>query len=224
MSEYPERANFRIPGTGGPVSGAPTAVPAGASFVASYRARLRTAGNLTLAWLVAIWGVFLLNLFSGGYLNSFGIRPLDTAFLPAIASAPFLHSGFAHIMGNTTVGSVAAFLIGLSGKRTFLGVTFICIIVAGTGTWLLGGAGTNHIGASGVVYGWVSYLVVRGFYNRSPGQIIVGTVMLFAFSGMIHGFWPQAGLSWQGHLFGAIGGVIAGATIGSMPRRSGGGS
>ncbi|MBI8988748.1 rhomboid family intramembrane serine protease [Corynebacterium sp. CCM 8863] len=169
--------------------------------------------RLTIGWVIAIWGVFLLNILSGGYLNSFGIRPLDPAFLPTILSAPFLHADFAHIMGNTTVGVVAAFLIGLSGKRTFFEVTMICMVVGGLGAWLLGGVGTNHIGASGVVYGWMSYLMVRGFYNRSLGQILVGVILVFSFSGMVYGFLPQAGLSWQGHLFGAVGGVIAGATI-----------
>ena len=214
MPRYPDRSAFHIPDPGSAFPGGrPVTTPYPPSPVATGRARLRTSVRLTIGWVVAIWGVFLLNILSGGHLNSFGIRPLDPAFLPAILSAPFLHAGFAHIMGNTTVGVVAAFLIGLTGKRAFFEVTTICMVVGGLGTWLLGGVGTNHIGASGVVYGWMSYLMVRGFYNRSPGQILVGVILVFSFSGMVYGFLPQAGLSWQGHLFGAVGGVIAGATI-----------
>ncbi|MCK7638533.1 rhomboid family intramembrane serine protease [Corynebacterium sp. P7202] len=215
MPQYPDKPGFDLPdpSPGRPGQIPPATTTPGPSPVAAGGTRLRTAMNLTTGWVALIWTVFLLNIISGGHLNSFGIHPLDPTFLPAVLSAPFLHAGFAHIMGNTTVGVVAAFLIGLSGRRAFFEVTAICIIIGGLGTWLLGGVGTNHIGASGVVYGWMSYLVVRGFYNRSPGQIVVGAILVFSFSGMIHGFLPQTGLSWQGHLFGAVGGVVAGATI-----------
>ncbi|MCX7543407.1 rhomboid family intramembrane serine protease [Corynebacterium sp. P5848] len=229
MPQYPDRSAFHVPDSGGTFPwGLPATAPPAPSLLASGRARLSTAVRLTLGWVITIWGVFLLNILSGGYLNSFGIHPLDPAFLPAIVSAPFLHLGFAHIMGNTSVGVAAVFIIGLSGRRTFFEVTVICMVVGGLGTWLLGGVGTNHIGASGLVYGWMSYLMVRGFYNRSLGQIIVGGILLFSFSGMVYGFLPQTGLSWQGHLFGAVGGVIAGATITSddpvrrAPRTRGG--
>ena len=214
MAPHPDRSAFHIPDPGSAFPGGPpAAAPSALSPVAAGRARLRTSVRLTLGWVIAIWVVFLANMLSGGYLNSFGIHPLDPASLPAILSSPFLHAGFGHITGNTTVGVVAAFLIGLSGRRTFFEVTAICMVIGGLGTWLLGGVGTNHIGASGLVYGWMSYLMVRGFYNRSLGQILVGVILVFSFSGMIYGFLPQAGLSWQGHLFGAIGGVVAGATI-----------
>ena len=88
------------------------------------------------------------------------------------------------------------------------------MLIAGVGTWLLGGPGTSHIGASGMVYGWLSYLIVRGIFNRSLTQFLVGLGLGFAYSGLIWGVLPiYEGVSWQGHLFGAIGGIVAGMVI-----------
>ncbi|MFS0469668.1 rhomboid family intramembrane serine protease, partial [Corynebacterium striatum] len=106
------------------------------------------------------------------------------------------------------------FLIGLSGRKAWWEVTIITVLVAGIGTWLLGGPGTSHIGASSLVYGWLAYLIIRGLFNRSFSQTALGVVLGFAYSGLVWGVLPvYEGVSWQGHLFGAIGGVIAGMTI-----------
>jgi len=87
-------------------------------------------------------------------------------------------------------------------------------VVGGAGTWLFGGVGTNHIGASGLIYGWLGYLGIRGFANRSVWQIVMGLFLAFSYSGLIWGVLPtDTGVSWQGHLFGGIGGVLAGMVI-----------
>ena len=119
-------------------------------------------------------------------------------------------------MSNSLPGALFCFLIGWSGRRVWWEVTLITTVVAGLGTWLLGGAGTSHIGASGLVYGWLAYLVVRGIFNRSLLQIILGIILGFSYSGLIWGVLPVSeGVSWQGHLFGALGGVLAGMFISS---------
>lgn len=171
--------------------------------------------RFALLYVVAIWAVFLVNsgLF-GGNLNYFGIHPLDPSSLWGIITAPLLHANMEHLISNSIPGAVFAFLIGFSGRRVFWEVTVIVVIVAGVGTWLFGGAGTNHIGASGVVYGWLAYLVLRGIFNRSLSQIITGAVLGFFYSGLVLGLLPGTpGVSWQGHLFGAVGGVLAGLCI-----------
>ncbi|APT92005.1 membrane protein [Corynebacterium phocae] len=177
--------------------------------------RLRAGGTLAAAYLVLEWAVHLLNtLIFGGNLVVFGIRPLDFSGIWGIFAAPLLHANFEHLLGNSIPGAIFCFLVGLSGRRAFWEVTIIVTLVAGIGTWLLGGPGTLHIGASCLVYGWLAYLIVRGIFNRSLIQTFLGLSLGFAYSGLIWGVLPiYAGVSWQGHLFGAIGGVLAGMAI-----------
>lgn len=168
-----------------------------------------------VGFLVVIWAVFIVNygLF-GGQLNYFGVHPLDLGSIWHIATSPLLHGGVEHILSNSIPGMIFCFLIGMSGKRVFWEVTLIAGLIGGIGTWLFGGIGTNHIGASGLVYGWLGYLIVRGFFNRHPGQAVLGIALAFMYGGLIWGVFPGAtGVSWQGHLFGAIGGILAGIFI-----------
>lgn len=206
---------------GGQVPGGPVRYPVptgpGAAPVSRHNPGGGFSGGVRFAllYVVAIWAVFLLNsaLFRGN-LNYFGIHPLDPSSLWGIITAPLLHANLEHLISNTIPGAVFAFLIGFSGRRVFWEVTVIVVIVAGVGTWLLGGVGTNHIGASGVVYGWLAYLIVRGIFNRSLSQIITGAALGFFYSGLVFGLLPGTpGVSWQGHLFGAVGGVLAGLCI-----------
>ncbi|AWB82552.1 rhomboid family intramembrane serine protease [Corynebacterium yudongzhengii] len=199
-------------------SGAPVATQRGR---APQPQRHRRGGGLSgalrysIGFVVVIWAVHIINLvfFDGGLL-AFGIRPMDTSSLWGIVTAPLLHASFEHLISNTVPGAVFAFLVGFSGRRAFWEVTAIVVLVAGVGTWLFGGVGTNHIGASSLVYGWLAYLLVRGIFNRSFRQILLGLVLGFFYSGLVWGLLPGTpGMSWQGHLFGAIGGILAGMMI-----------
>ena len=96
------------------------------------------------------------------------------------------------------------------GLARVAAVTAIVAVVGGLGTWLVGPAGTVHIGASGLVFGFASYLLVRGFFSRRPLHLIVGVAVLLVYgTTLLFGFVPTPGVSWQGHLFGAVGGVLA---------------
>ena len=165
--------------------------------------------------MVVIWVIFIINAFVfANNLNYFGIHPWDTSTLWHIITAPLLHGSWEHLIGNTSIGVVCAFLIGWSGKRVFWEVTIISTIVAGAFQWLFGGIGSTHIGVSGVIFGWLTYLVIRGIFNRSLSQILVGLALVFYYGGVFYGVLPsEPGISWQGHLGGAIGGFIAGASI-----------
>lgn len=193
----------------------PRQVNKGDSANYNRRGRISTGITMAVGYVVSIWTVHIINeLFFGGWLSNFGIRPLDFNGIWGIFTAPFLHANWEHLMGNTVPGAIFCFIIGLSGRRAFGEVTIIVMLLAGIGTWLLGGPGTSHIGASGLVYGWLAYLIVRGIFNRSAWQIATGVILGFAYSGLIWGVLPlYEGVSWQGHLFGAIGGIIAGMTI-----------
>ena len=176
--------------------------------------RLFTGVTLAIGYVVSIWLVFFINTGLGNSLSYYGIHPLDLSSVWHVVTAPLLHLNLQHIMSNTVPGAIFVFLIGLSGKRTFWEVTLFSLVVGGAGTWLFGGVGTNHIGASGLIYGWLGYLVIRGFANRSVWQIVMGLFLAFSYSGLIWGVLPtDTGVSWQGHLFGGIGGVLAGMVI-----------
>ena len=150
--------------------------------------RLRTATALTVGFLAIEWIIQIVNaVLFGNDLGQFGIHPLDFNGIWGIFTAPLLHANFEHLIGNSVPGAVFCFLIGLSGRKAWWEVTIIVVLIAGIGTWLLGGPGTSHIGASGVVYGWLAYLIVRGIFNRSLSQFLVGVGLGFAYSGLIWG-------------------------------------
>ena len=125
-------------------------------------------------------------------------------------TAPFLHVGFGHLLSNTIPFVVMGLVIATEGARRLLSVFAIVALVSGLGTWLVAPEGTIHVGASGVVFGFSTYLIARGWFNRRPGQIAIGLVVVVLWGGvLVAGLQPREGISWQGHLFGAIGGVVA---------------
>ena len=152
--------------------------------------------------------VEVIDLFLNGWLDNHGIVPRDISGLPGILWAPLLHADFAHLIANVTTGVVLGFLVVLGGRG--LSVTAIIWLVSGLGVWLTGPSGIPTVGASGLVFGWLTYLIVRGVFNRDIWQILVGVVIALVYGGVLWGVLPTAGhISWQGHLFGAIGGVLA---------------
>jgi membrane associated rhomboid family serine protease len=170
----------------------------------------RTGGlMLVAAMVVLMWLVETVDLLTGN-LDSLGIEPREIEGLTGIPLAPFLHGGFGHLIGNTVPFVALGAVIALSGLARVAAVTAIVALVGGLGTWLVGPAGTVHIGASGLVFGFASYLLVRGFFSRRPLHLIVGVAVLLVYgTTLLFGFVPTPGVSWQGHLFGAIGGVLA---------------
>jgi membrane associated rhomboid family serine protease len=169
-----------------------------------------TSGFVLLAALVAVmWAVEVVDLVTGD-LDSAGIRPRDADGLVGVALAPFLHGGFAHLMGNTIPFVVLGAAIALGGLARIAAVTVIVAVVGGLGTWLTAPSGTIHIGASGLVFGFAAYLVARGAYSRRPLHVIAGLAVLAVFgTTLLAGLVPTPGVSWQGHLFGALGGLVA---------------
>lgn len=194
----------------------PQPAPAAAPVPAVKRKQQRKTGlRFAAGYLLVIWAVYFLNLvLFGGSLWQFGIHPLDISSLPHVLTSPLLHANLEHLVSNSGPGALFAFLVGYSGKRVFWEVSAFVVLIGGAGTWLFGGIGTNHIGASGLVYGWLAYLLIRGIFNRSFRQILLGVVLGFFYSGLIWGVLPgMEGVSWQAHLFGALGGLIAGVVI-----------
>jgi membrane associated rhomboid family serine protease len=172
---------------------------------ADWRTGLMLVGTLAgLMWLVEIADLVL------GDLDANGIRPREPEGLVGVVTAPFLHGGFGHLMSNTLSFLVLGGLVALSGLVRVAAVIGVVALVGGVGTWLVAAAGTVHIGASGLVFGFAAYLLARGLFSRRPLHLAVGLVVLVLYgSTLLIGLVPAAGISWAGHLFGALGGLVA---------------
>ncbi len=181
---------------------------------------LKTQGNLLVCVVVVLWAIELANFLLDQRLNAFGIHPRSIGQLQGILFAPFLHGSWWHLISNTFPLVVLSGLIMAKDRGEWIAVTVLTAIVSGLGTWLFGGANTVHIGASGVVFGYFGFLVTRAYFERSLGSISVALFVLMLFGGMIWGILPvRVGISWEGHLFGMLGGIAAAWAIGSLNRK-----
>ncbi len=178
------------------------------------RPRLDASGTLRPFLVVAsvaavMWAVEIIDLLPRTDFDRWGIRPRQLRGLTGVVASPFLHDGLGHLIGNTIPFLVLGCVIAVSGIQRFVQVTVIVGLCAGLGTWLVGPVHTIHIGASGLVFGYLTYLVARGFFEHHIGQIVVGIVVFVFYGSLLWGLLPRPGISWQGHLFGALGGVLA---------------
>lgn len=174
-------------------------------------ARPAVSAGLAAGFVALLWLVQLVNALDGRRLVvERGILPLRESGLDGIVFAPLLHASWVHLEGNTVPVAVLAFLATSAGLVRFGVATAVIWLVAGTGTWLFGGPGTVHVGASGLVFGWLTLLLARGFLARSVAQAVLAVVLFAGYGSVLWGVLPlRYGVSWQGHLFGALGGVLA---------------
>lgn len=187
------------------------------------RPQWQRAGLIIGGFAVVLYVLEAIDTVTRVNLDAWGIQPWTLDGLWGIAFAPMLHSGWGHLLANTVPLLVLGFLVLVSDIRRGLTATAIIWLIGGLGTWLTGGPHL-HLGASVLVFGWLTYLLVRGIFTRSVGQILLGLVVLFVYGGMLWGVLPgQYGISWQGHLFGALGGVVAAWVLASGDTPSTGG-
>lgn len=166
------------------------------------------------AMLGVMWGTEVIDALPGVALDGWGIRPRTARGLFGIVFAPFLHAGFGHLIANTIPFAILGAVIGLEGTRQIAEVTATVALVSGAGVWLLGASNSVHLGASGVVFGFITYLVTRGWFARKPLWILGGVVIAAIYGGtVLWGVVPTGRMSWLGHLFGAVGGVAAAWTM-----------
>ncbi|HWE89195.1 MAG TPA: rhomboid family intramembrane serine protease [Pseudonocardiaceae bacterium] len=164
----------------------------------------------------------LINAAMSGRLDHFGIVPRTVSGLDGVIWAPLLHASWTHLFSNTIPVLVLGFLAIAGGLRQWVAVTAVIWVVSGLGVWLAGGPGYT-VGASGVAFGWLAFLLLRGIFNRGLGQILVALVLLFCWGGMLWGLLPgQPQVSWQAHVFGALGGVFAAWLVAVSTRRAAG--
>ena len=172
-------------------------------------------GFVSLLWIIEIVDVFLFR----GALNSYGVRPRSIQGLEGIIFMPFLHGSFAHLAANTLPFVTFGWLIMLRETRDFFIVSAVTVLVSGLGVWLTGAPNSVHIGASGLIFGYFGFLLLRGYFERSFTSIAISLIVGFFYGGLIWGVLPQQpGISWQGHFFGFVGGVLAAQLLGRKKR------
>ena len=180
--------------------------------------------QLIAAMVALMWLAEGIDVVVGGDLDGLGIEPREPDGLVGIVAAPFLHAGFGHLIANTVPFAVMGAVIAINGMRRLLIVSAIVALVSGLGTWLIGPENTVHIGASGIVFGFATYLLARGFFNRNMLDLAIGAVVALLFGGaLLGGMLPEQGISWQSHVFGALGGLLAAQYLAKAAGRSEGG-
>lgn len=168
------------------------------------------AAMVMVLLLVGLWFLELLDQLSGNQLDQFGIHAREVDGMPEIFTAPFLHAGWDHLISNSLPFFVLGFLVLLSGMARWLVSSLIIIVISGMAAWFLTPANTIILGASGLIFGWLTYLLARGIWSRRAAQVVIAVLVLLVYGGLIWGVFPgNTGISWQAHLGGAIGGVLA---------------
>lgn len=160
--------------------------------------------------LAVLWVVEGLDQLSGNALDTYGIHARDVDGLPEIFTAPLLHAGWQHLASNSLPFFAFGALVLLGGVARWAVSSLVSVVASGLTAWLLTPAGTIVLGASGLIFGWLAYLLVRGIWSRRPGQVALAVLILVVYGGVLWGVLPgNPGISWQAHLGGAAGGVLA---------------
>jgi membrane associated rhomboid family serine protease len=170
---------------------------------------LAQAAIVIASFTVLLYLIEVVDAAMSGRLDQFGVAPRTLGGLDGVLWAPLLHHGWAHLFSNTLPVLLFGFLAMSSGLGQWVAVTATIWIFSGLGVWLTGGAGVT-VGASGLAFGWLAFLLVRGIFNRALGQILVAVALFLYWGSTLLGVLPgDPSISWQGHLFGAIAGVLA---------------
>jgi membrane associated rhomboid family serine protease len=171
--------------------------------------------------LVVIWAVQLANFADSYHLSqTYGIRPRDVGSLPDILTAPFLHFSWTHIEGNSGPLFIFGFLAAYRGIAKFAAVTVIVVLTSGLAAWFFESPNAVGAGASGVVFGYFGYIIVRGLFDRHAIDVLIGAVMALCFAYQFAVLLPHQGIGWQAHVGGLVGGIPSGWLLrnGGLPR------
>jgi membrane associated rhomboid family serine protease len=180
----------------------------------THATRAVSAFALTVLMLTVMWVLEVIDYLLDGRLDQYGVRAHDAGELPQIFSAPFLHVGFGHLMANSIPFLVLGFLAAARGLTKFVVMNLMVVVVAGMGVWLTGPSDKETLGASILVFGYFGYLLGRGVFERHLADIAIAAVVLLFYGTMVFGVLPSnPSISWQGHLFGMLGGVLAAWTL-----------
>ena len=160
--------------------------------------------------LALMWVLEIIDSASFHSLDQLGIIARNLGSLPHILTAQWLHFGFPHLISNSVPFLILGLLTWLAGPGRWLAVTLTSIVTSGLVVWLIASPHSITLGASGLVFGYLAYLLVRGFFTHNIWEIVLSVAVFFFYGSTLLGILPtDPGVSWQGHLGGAIGGVLA---------------
>jgi membrane associated rhomboid family serine protease len=165
--------------------------------------------------LAAMWASLGVNAVLGGALFQYGVVPRTVIGLRGILFAPFVHGSAAHLAANSVPFALLGWLVMLTGRGRFVRVTLAAMLGSGLMAWLLGAPGSVHVGASGVIFGYLGYLMVNGLFTRNVWSILLSVGVTALWGGLVFGVLPgQTGISWQAHFGGFVAGVFAARSLG----------
>jgi membrane associated rhomboid family serine protease len=172
------------------------------------------------AFVVVIWVIELVDaIVLGGTLDEWGIRPRMREGLPGIVLAPFLHGSVSHVAANTMPFLVLAWLVLLRGWGELIKVSILTVAFSGLVVWLIGRSSTVHLGASSLIFGYLGYLILRGYFDRSAFSVLISILVGLFYGSLIWGVLPtDQEQSWEGHLGGFLAGVCCAWLLTRQPR------
>ncbi|HSM59046.1 MAG TPA: rhomboid family intramembrane serine protease [Candidatus Sulfomarinibacteraceae bacterium] len=163
-------------------------------------------GIVAVAWILELIDVLLLRQ----ALNQFGVIPRQPSGLLGIIFMPFLHGGLAHLAANTLPFVILGWLVLLRRTMDFVWVTALTMLITGGGLWFLGSPRVTYIGASGLIFGYFGFLLLRGYFERSAQSLLISGLVVIFYGGLLLGVLPQRpGISWEAHLLGLLSGILA---------------
>jgi membrane associated rhomboid family serine protease len=170
---------------------------------------------LMAAFAAVLWVVQIINAVDDYRLDRFGLQPREVDGLWGVLTAPFLHSSYGHLLANTVPVILVGWVLMLAGLNTWAVVTGLVVVGGGLLTWLVGPADSVIVGASGMVFGWLGYLLARAYFSRRLKWIVVAVLVLIFFGTLLFGLIPSinSDVSWQAHVCGFVAGVGAGALL-----------
>ena len=169
---------------------------------------MSSSNRFLLSMLLMIWFVGMINWLLGYQLNHYGILPRQVENLVGIATAPFLHGGFRHLINNSISFLFLGWFVSLYSRNQLLKLTLFVAFWGGLLTWIMGRPYV-HVGLSGVIFGYWGFITFNGFFEKSIKSILISAIAIFLYGGMAFGVLPSVPyISFESHLFGAASGIL----------------
>lgn len=170
---------------------------------------------LMTGFAAVLWVIQILNAIDDYQLDRFGLKPREVDGLWGVVTTPFLHSSYGHLLSNTVPVILVGWVVMLAGLNTWAWVTGLVVVGGGLLTWLVGPGDSVIVGASGMVFGWLGYLLARAYLSRRLKWIVVAVLVLIFFGTLLFGLFPSinSDVSWQAHVCGFVTGIGTGALL-----------